>query len=129
MSAQKKKKSSGNAPAAPKGDHEPGLTPPMPFILPKLEDDEKPETVEIMILKDPKKKPTKDNPKKKEFPAVETFTGSCATTVIVLKHMVSTNETFLDYLYCLEMEEDRQEKASHRANTYMANIFPHTKYT
>ena len=78
MSSQKKK-SSGRAPA-PKGDHKPGLTPPIPFILPKFKDGEKPQTVEITILKDPKKKPTKDNTEKKDFPAVETFTGSSATT-------------------------------------------------
>ena len=84
MSSQKKK-SSGHAPA-PKGDHEPGLTPPIPSVPPKLEDGEKPaQTVEFTILKDPKKKPTKDNIEKKEFPAVETFTGSGATTVIILK--------------------------------------------
>jgi hypothetical protein len=44
--------------------------------------------VEITILKDPDKAATKDNTQKKEFPAIETFTGgSGATTVIVLKRL------------------------------------------
>jgi hypothetical protein len=43
--------------------------------------------VEITILKDPDKPATKDNTEKKEFPAIETFTGSGATTVIVLKRL------------------------------------------
>ena len=49
MSAQKKK-SSGCGPA-PKGDCEPGLTPPIPFIPPKVDDEEKPPMVEITIKK------------------------------------------------------------------------------
>eukprot|EP00557_Chaetoceros_sp_GSL56_P012168 CAMPEP_0176484630 /NCGR_PEP_ID=MMETSP0200_2-20121128/4560_1 /TAXON_ID=947934 /ORGANISM="Chaetoceros sp., Strain GSL56" /LENGTH=472 /DNA_ID=CAMNT_0017881123 /DNA_START=218 /DNA_END=1637 /DNA_ORIENTATION=- len=85
MSSQKTK-SSGRAPA-PKGDREPGLTPPIPFVPPKVDDEDKPPTVEITILKDPSKKATKDNTEKKEFPAIETFTGSGATTVLVLKRM------------------------------------------
>jgi hypothetical protein len=43
--------------------------------------------VEITILKDPDKPATKDNTEKKEFPAIETFTSSGATTVIVLKRL------------------------------------------
>ena len=65
MSTQKKK-SSGCAPA-PKGDRKPGLTPPIPFVPPKLEDCEKAQTVEMMVLKDPNKKPTIDNSKKRNF--------------------------------------------------------------
>jgi hypothetical protein len=85
MSASKKK-SSGRG-SAPKGDREPGLTPPVPFVPPKVDDDDKPPTVEITIKKNPSKRASKDNTEKKEFPAIETFTGSGATTVIVLKRL------------------------------------------
>jgi hypothetical protein len=81
-----KKKSSGAA-SMPKGDREAGLNPPIPFVPKKLDNDDNPPTVEITILKDPDKPSTKDNTEKKEFPAIETFTGSGATTVIVLKRL------------------------------------------
>jgi hypothetical protein len=60
-----KKKSSGAA-STPKGDREAGLNPPIPFVPKKLDDDDKPATVEITILKDPDKAATKDNTEKKE---------------------------------------------------------------
>ena len=86
--SSKKTKSSGNRGSTPKGDREAGLNPPIPFVPPKADDDEKePPTVEITILKDPSKSATKDNTEKKSFPAIETFTGSGATTVIVLKRL------------------------------------------
>ena len=85
MSASKKK-SSGRG-SAPKGDHEPGLTPPIPFVLPKVDDNDKPLMVEITIKKNPSKKAMKDNTEEKEFPAIETFTGSEASTMIVLKRL------------------------------------------
>jgi len=83
MSATKKK-SSGRG-SALKGDREPGFTPPIPFVPPKVDDNDKPLTVEITIKKNPSKKATKGNTEKKEFPAIETFTGSGASTMIVLK--------------------------------------------
>jgi hypothetical protein len=43
--------------------------------------------MEIMILKDPSKKQTKDNTEKKEFPTIEMFMGSSTTTVIILKSL------------------------------------------
>jgi hypothetical protein len=81
-----KKKSSGAA-STPKDDREVGLNPPIPFVPKKLDNDDNPPTVEITILKDPNKPATKDNTEKKEFPAIETFTSSGATTVIVLKRL------------------------------------------
>jgi hypothetical protein len=76
-----------------------------------LDNNDKPQTVEITILKDPDKPATKDNIKKREFPAIETFTGSGATTMIILKRLqteifqhlgLSNNKTkvteYLDYL-------------------------------
>ena len=51
MSVQKKK-SSGRG-TAPKGDHEPGLTPPIPFVPLKVDDEEKPPMVEVTIKKNP----------------------------------------------------------------------------
>jgi hypothetical protein len=81
-----KKKSSGAA-STPKGDREAGLNPPIPFVPKKFDDNDKPPTVEITILKDPDKPTTKDNTKKKEFSAIETFTGSGAITVIILKRL------------------------------------------
>ena len=57
--SSKKTKSSGNCGSAPKGDREAGLNPPIPFVPPKADDDEKePPTVEITILKDPSKPAT-----------------------------------------------------------------------
>jgi hypothetical protein len=116
-----KKKSSGAA-STPKGDHEAGLNPPIPFIPKKLDDDDKPPTVEITILKDPDKAATKDNTEKKEFPAIETFTGSGATTVIVLKrlqtevyeHLGITNDSTkvadrLDYLLQVTTGHERDQ--------------------
>ena len=85
MSAQKKK--SSGCGTTLKGDREPGLTPPIPFIPPKVDDEEKPPMVEITIKKNPDKKATKDNTEKKEFPAIESFTGSGATTIAVLKRL------------------------------------------
>ena len=47
MSVQKKKSSGFGS--ALKGDHEPGLTPPIPFVPLKVDDEEKPPMVEITI--------------------------------------------------------------------------------
>lgn len=65
MSSQKKK-SSGRG-STPKGDREPGLTPPIPFVPPKVEEGDEPPTVDITIKKNIKKKPTKDNTEKKTY--------------------------------------------------------------
>mmetsp|Transcript_17197 Transcript_17197/g.32552 ORF Transcript_17197/g.32552 Transcript_17197/m.32552 type:complete len:470 (+) Transcript_17197:1371-2780(+) len=85
--SSKKTKSSGSRGSTPKGDREAGLNPPIPFVPPKADDEKEPPTVEITILKDPSKSATKDNTEKKKFPAIESFTGSGATTVIVLKRL------------------------------------------
>ena len=64
-----------------KGNCEPNLNPPIPFVLPKRDDETSLLIVEIKILKYPtRKKATKDNTKKKELIAIETFTGSSTTT-------------------------------------------------
>jgi hypothetical protein len=85
MSAQKKK-SSGRG-STPKGDREPGLTPPIPFVPPKVDEGGEPQTVDIMIKKNLKKKTTKVNTEKKTFSAIETFTGNGAFVVTVLKRI------------------------------------------
>jgi hypothetical protein len=85
MSAQKKK-SSGRG-STPKGDREPGLTPPIPFVPPKVDEGDEPQTVDIMIKKNLKKKTTKVNTEKKTFSAIETFTGNGAFVVTVLKRI------------------------------------------
>jgi hypothetical protein len=72
MSSQKKK-SSGRC-STLKGDREPGLNPPIPFVPPKVDEGDEPPTVDITIKKNTKKKPTKVNTKKKTFSAIETFT-------------------------------------------------------
>jgi hypothetical protein len=121
-----KKKSSGAA-STPKGDREAGLNPPIPFVPKKLDNDDNPPTVEITILKDPDKPATKDNTEKKEFPAIETFTGSGATTVIVQKRLktevfehfgISNDNTkvadCLDYLL---------QVTTSRARDQLVNIF------
>jgi hypothetical protein len=51
-----------------------------------LDNDDNPPTVEITILKDPDKAATKDNTEKKDFPAIEIFTGSSATMVMTTGH-------------------------------------------
>jgi hypothetical protein len=48
----KKKKSSGHTPT-PKGDHEPGLSPPIPFVPAKVDESDEPLTVDITIKKNP----------------------------------------------------------------------------
>jgi hypothetical protein len=82
--SDKKKKSSGHG-SAPKGNREPRLTPPIPFVPAKVDDGDEPPTVDITIKKITSKKPTKDNTKKKHFSAIETFTGNGAFMVTVLK--------------------------------------------
>jgi hypothetical protein len=85
MSAQKKK-SSGRG-STPKGDREPGLTPPIPFVPPKVDKGDEPPTVDITIKKNVNKKMTKVNTDKKTFSAIETFTGNGAFVVTVLKKL------------------------------------------
>jgi hypothetical protein len=85
MSAQKKK-SSGHR-SAPKGDREPSLNPPIPFIPPKVDDDDEPPMADITLRKNPKKNPTKDNTEKKQYSAIETFTGNRAFIVTVLNKL------------------------------------------
>jgi hypothetical protein len=53
MSAQKKK-SSGRG-STPKGDREPRLTPPIPFVPPKVDEGDEPPTVDITIKKTQKR--------------------------------------------------------------------------
>jgi hypothetical protein len=53
MSAQKKKISGHGS--APKGDCEPSLNPPILFVPPKVDDDDQPPTVDIMIKKNASK--------------------------------------------------------------------------
>jgi hypothetical protein len=53
MSSQKKK-SSGRG-SAPKGDREPRLTPPIPFVPPKVDEGDELLTVDITIKKNDKK--------------------------------------------------------------------------
>jgi hypothetical protein len=65
MSAQKKK-SSGQG-SMPKGDREPGLTPLIPFVPPKVDEGDEQPTVDITIKKNLKKKTTKVNSDKKPF--------------------------------------------------------------
>jgi hypothetical protein len=84
-----KKKSSGRG-SAPKGDREPGLTPPIPFVSAKMDESDEPRMVDITIKKNPSKKATKDNTEKKQFSAIETFTGNRASVVIVLKNKLQT---------------------------------------
>jgi hypothetical protein len=85
--SDKKKKSSGHG-SALKGDREPGLTPPIPFVPMKVDDIDEPPTVDITIKKNLLKKPTKDNTEKKPFSAmIETFTRNGAFVVTVLKKM------------------------------------------
>jgi hypothetical protein len=79
-----KKKSSG---VASTPDSEAGTNPLIPFVPKKLDNNDKPPMVEITILNDPDKAATKNNSKQNEFPAIETFTGSSATMVIVLKRL------------------------------------------
>jgi hypothetical protein len=85
MSSQKNKSSSCGS--TPKGDREPGLTPPIPFVPPKVEEGDDPPTVDIMIKKNTKKMPAKDNSEKKTFSTIETFTGYRAFAVTVLKKL------------------------------------------
>ena len=85
MSVQKKKSSSHWS--APKGDCEPGLTPPIPCVPLKVDKGDKPPTVEITIKKNPCKKVMKDNTEKKEFLAIESFMCSGATTITVLTRL------------------------------------------
>jgi hypothetical protein len=49
--SDKKKKSSGGGSAPKEGDREPDLTPPIPFIPPKVDDGDDPPTVDITIKK------------------------------------------------------------------------------
>ena len=81
-----KKKSSGRG-STPKGDREPGLTPPITFVPPKVDEGDEPPTVDIMIKKNVKKKTTKVNTDKKTFSAIETFTGNGAFVVTILKKL------------------------------------------
>jgi hypothetical protein len=85
MSAQKKK-SSGRS-STPKGDSEPGLTPPIPFVPLKVDEGDEPPTVDIMIKMNAKKKTAKVNTEKKTFSAIETFTGNGAFIVTVLNRL------------------------------------------
>jgi hypothetical protein len=62
----KKKKSSGCGPM-PKGDPEPGLTPPIPFVPAKVDESDEPLTVDITIRKTPLKKATKNNCSQEEM--------------------------------------------------------------
>jgi hypothetical protein len=86
MCAQKKK-SSGRGSTPLKGDREPGLTPPIPFVPPKVDEGDEPPTVDITIKKNTKKKSTKVNTEKKTFLAIETFTGNRAFIVTALKKL------------------------------------------
>jgi hypothetical protein len=85
MSAQKKK--SSGCGSAPKGDREPRLTPPIPFVPPKVDKGDEPPSVDITIKKNTKKKPTKVNTETKTFSAIEMFTGIGAFVVTVLKKL------------------------------------------
>jgi hypothetical protein len=85
MSAQKKK--SSGCGSTLKGDCEPGLNPLIPFVPLKVDEGDEPPTVDITIKKNTKKKPTKVNTKKKTFSVIETFTGSGAFIVMVLKKL------------------------------------------
>jgi hypothetical protein len=73
--------------SALKGEHKLGFNPPIPFIYPqKMDNNEHPLTMEIMILKDLNKSAMKDNTKKEEFPAAfETFMDNRANPMIFLK--------------------------------------------
>jgi hypothetical protein len=85
MSSQKRK-SSGRG-STLKGDREPGLNPPIPFVPPKVDKGDDPPTVDFTIKNNTKKKPTKVNTKKKTFSAIEIFTGNGAFVVTVLKKL------------------------------------------
>jgi hypothetical protein len=76
-----KVKSSG-ATSIPKGDREAGLNPPILFFPKKLDDNDKPPTVEITILKDSDKTATKDNTEKKEFPVIENLLRTLLVAVL-----------------------------------------------
>jgi hypothetical protein len=82
--SDRKKKSSGRG---GKGNREPGLTPPIPLVPAKVDESDEPLMKDITIKKNPLKKATKDNTKKKQFSAIETFTGNGAFIVIILKKL------------------------------------------
>jgi hypothetical protein len=84
--SDKKKNFSGRGPMT-KGNHEPSLTPPIPFVPMKVDDSDEPLMVDITIKKNPLKKATKDNTKKKQFLAIETFTGNGDFLMIILKKL------------------------------------------
>jgi hypothetical protein len=71
----------------PKGDREPGLNPPIPFVPPKVDEGDEPPTVDINIKKNTKKKLTKVNTETKTLSAIETFTGIGAFIVTILKKL------------------------------------------
>jgi hypothetical protein len=87
--SDKKKKSSGRGPTL-KGDRKPGLTPPIPFVPVKVEDGDEPPMVDITIKKNPWKKATKDNTEKKQFSAIETFTGNRGGFIVIVLKKLQT---------------------------------------
>jgi hypothetical protein len=82
-----KKNALGNAAMVHKSDFKPKLNPPIMFVTHKRDDEKIPLTVEIVILKDLRKMEMKDNTKKKELLATETFPSSGATTIIMLNRL------------------------------------------
>jgi hypothetical protein len=64
------------------------LLSPLSFLT-KIDNKGSPLTVEIMMLKDLKKKSMEDNTQKKELLAIETFTGgSTSATIIIMLNRI-----------------------------------------